>query len=157
LNAFILHFELTRPRPWGQLWTALLPWRKSWPPAALQSDASLGAPDAGKRAVPTPSHALQALLDRLGPSSQALSDLGRVARTLRLAGAHNPLAHLGAGTLTQAMQQLEGVADLCHDAELALLHLQMHRRVEELRTRAQAARHAQDALQATQSGYAGAA
>jgi len=157
LNAFILHFELTRPRPWGQLWTALLQWRKTWLPSAVQSAAGCAIPDAGKRAIPTPSHALQALLDRLGPASQGLSDLGSVARTLRLAGAHNPLAHLGADTLTLAMRQLEDVADLCHDAELALLHLQMHRRVEELRTRAQAARHAQDVPPATQSGYAGAA
>ncbi|MEJ6001316.1 hypothetical protein [Paucibacter soli] len=157
MNAFILHFELTRPRPWGQLWSLLLPWRKPWAPAAPPGAVSLAGTDAGKRAVPTPAHALQALLDRLGPSSQGLSELGRVACTLRLAAAHNPLAHLGADTLTQAMRQLEGVADLCHDAELALLHLQMHRRVEELRTRAQAARHGQQALPASQGGCTGAA
>lgn len=138
MNAFILHFELTRPRPWAQLWTLLAPWRSARRPA----------PGAGKRAIPTPSRALQALLHGLGPAPQGLGDLAAVARTLRLAGAHNPLAHLGADTLLRAMQQLEGLVELRHDAELALLHLQMHRRVEELRARAQAEHQRQPATPA---------
>ena len=90
------------------------------------------------RSVPMPSKALTALLNRHDAARAGLADLSCVETTLRLASDGNPLAFLRLPILESARRQLNLLVDVKKDAELAMLDLQLRRRIGELQARQQA-------------------
>lgn len=102
----------------------------------VEDENFVGQPSA--RSVPMPSRALTALLNQHDAARGGLADLACVETTLRLAGDSNPLAFLRLPILESALRQLNLLVDVRKDAELALLDLQLRRRIGELQARQQA-------------------
>ncbi|MEJ6003813.1 hypothetical protein [Paucibacter soli] len=93
-----------------------------------------------KRAVPTPVSALRKLLEKHEDKRATMLDLCIVEATIRLAGGHNPLGHIRLETLTRALSQLSSICRINSNPEIAILELQMRRRVDELRNKEQVER-----------------